>query len=126
LTDRPRRVLIVEDDASIRDTLELALAVQGYQVATAANGRDGMALLREWRPDLIVLDLMMPVMDGRQFRVEQRLAGCDGVPVLVLTASRNAADSEDTPGAAERLQKPFDLRYLLDTVNRLAQAEVQR
>jgi DNA-binding response OmpR family regulator len=126
LTDRPRRVLIVEDDASIRDTLELALAVQGYQVATAANGRDGMVLLREWRPDLIVLDLMMPVMDGRQFRVEQRLAGCDGVPVLVLTASRNAADSEDALGAAERLQKPFDLRYLLDTVNRLAQAEVQR
>jgi DNA-binding response OmpR family regulator len=126
LTERPRRVLIVEDDASIRDTLELALAVQGYQVATAANGRDGMVLLREWRPDLIVLDLMMPVMDGRQFRVEQRLAGCDGVPVLVLTASRNAADSEDALGAAERLQKPFDLRYLLDTVNRLAQAEVQR
>jgi DNA-binding response OmpR family regulator len=126
LTNRPRRVLIVEDDASIRDTLELALAVQGYQVATAANGRDGIALLRECRPDLIVLDLMMPVMDGWQFRVEQRLAGCDGVPVLVLTASRNAADSEDTLGAAERLQKPFDLRCLLDIVNRLALAEVQR
>jgi CheY-like chemotaxis protein len=126
LTDRPRRVLVVEDDTSIRDTLDLALTVQGYQVATAANGRDGLALLRDWRPDLIVLDLMMPVMDGWQFRVEQRQAGYDDVPVLVLTASQRAADSEDALGAAETLQKPFDLRYLLETVNRLVHAPVPR
>ena len=121
MTERPRRVLVVEDDTSIRDTLELALTVQGYEVATAANGREAMALLRRWRPDLIVLDLMMPVMDGWNFRAEQRRAGYDDVPVLVLTASRNAADSKDALGAAERLQKPFDLRHLLDTISRLAQ-----
>ena len=121
MTEQPRRVLVVEDDTSIRDTLELALTVQGYEVATAANGREAMALLRRWRPDLIVLDLMMPVMDGWNFRVEQRRAGYDDVPVLVLTASRNAADSNDALGAAERLQKPFDLRHLLDTISRLAQ-----
>ena len=121
MTERPRRVLVVEDDTSIRDTLELALTVQGYEVATAANGREAMALLRRWRPDLIVLDLMMPVMDGWNFRVAQRRAGYDDVPVLVLTASRNAADSNDALGAAERLQKPFDLRHLLDTISRLAQ-----
>ena len=121
MTERPRRVLVVEDDTSIRDTLELALTVQGYEVATAANGRDAMALLRRGRPDLIVLDLMIPVMDGWNFRVEQRRAGYDDVPVLVLTASRNAADSNDALGAAERLQKPFDLRHLLDTISRLAQ-----
>ena len=121
MTERPRRVPVVEDDTSIRDTLELALTMQGYEVATAANGREAMALLRRWRPDLIVLDLMMPVMDGWNFRVEQRRAGYDDVPVLVLTASRNAADSNDALGAAERLQKPFDLRHLLDTISRLAQ-----
>ena len=121
MTEQPRRVLVVEDDTSIRDTLELALTMQGYEVATAANGREAMALLRRWRPDLIVLDLMMPVMDGWNFRAEQRRAGYDDVPVLVLTASRNAADSKDALGAAERLQKPFDLRHLLDTISRLAQ-----
>ena len=126
MTERPRRVLVVEDDTSIRDTLELALAMQGYEVATAPNGREAVDLLPRWPPDLIVLDLMMPVMDGWKFRMEQRRAGYDDVPVLVLTASRNAADSKDALGAVERLQKPFDLRHLLDTINRLAQPRSPR
>jgi CheY-like chemotaxis protein len=119
-------VLVIEDDSSIRDVLDMALTMQGHDVATAANGREGLAVLSRWRPDLIVLDLMMPVMDGWQFSLEQRLAGYGDVPVLVLTASRNPADSKQALQAAERLQKPFELRHLLDTVNRLVAAEVAR
>ena len=69
---RGRRVLVVDDDLSIQGFLAEALADEGYGVRTAANGREALAILREWRPDLILLDLMMPEMDGWEFRGEQR------------------------------------------------------
>jgi CheY-like chemotaxis protein len=66
------RVLVVDDDELIRDTLATALADEGYAVRVAADGRAALDSLHEWRPDLIVLDLMMPEMDGYAFRAAQR------------------------------------------------------
>ena len=62
-----KRVLVVDDDASIRELLSTALEEDGYEVVPAVNGQDALAVCERWRPDVIVLDLMMPVMDGWTF-----------------------------------------------------------
>jgi CheY-like chemotaxis protein len=112
-----RRVLVVDDDASIRGFLAEALSDEGYHVETAGNGQEALTILGGWRPDVILLDLMMPVMDGWEFRSAQRqLPGLADVPVIVLSATR------DLPSKAEQLQpawlfsKPFDLDELLATI----------
>src|SRR5512142_2938239 len=87
-----RRVLIVEDDVDIRETLGELLATAGYETAGAANGLDGLAAARRAPPDLIVLDLMMPVMDGWEFRSAQRRdPALASIPVIVISASAPAA-----------------------------------
>jgi len=115
--DQNNRVLVVDDDALIRDTLATALSDEGYAVRVAGDGRAALATLGEWRPDVIVLDLMMPVMDGRAFRTAQRAAPVTAdIPIIVLSAAHNvqarAADLE----AAAVFPKPFDLGALLDAV----------
>jgi CheY-like chemotaxis protein len=81
------RVLIVEDEPDVRRMLELLLKHEGYEVTTAANGAEALAAMRQEMPCLVLLDIMMPVMDGWQFRRHQ-LANADiaNVPVLCLTA----------------------------------------
>ena len=69
---RNPRVLLVEDDADLRDALAEALTESGLDVTTAVDGSDGLGKLRDVRPDVVVLDLMMPKLDGWQFRVAQR------------------------------------------------------
>lgn len=117
MSERERRILVVDDDVSIRGFLAEALRDEGYEVQTAGNGQDALELLHGWRPDLILLDLMMPVMDGWAFRAQQRqLASVADVPVIVLSATR------DLPAKAEQLEpaylfsKPFDLDDLLTTI----------
>jgi two-component system response regulator MprA len=115
-----RRVLVVDDDASIQGFLAEALADEGYEVRTAGNGRQALAVLRGWRPDLILLDLMMPEMDGWTFRAEQRgLPDLGSVPVIVLSATRDLAAKVAGLAAAEVFAKPFDLDRLLTTIDRL-------
>jgi len=98
-----RRVLVVDDDASIQGFLAEALAV-----------------LRVWRPDLILLDLMMPEMDGWAFRAEQRaLPDAEAVAVIVLSATRELAAKTEGLAAAAVFAKPFDLDRLLSTIDRL-------
>ena len=96
-----RHVLVVEDDPVIRQVLPESLEGEGYLVREAQNGRQALDLLDGWRPDVIVLDLMMPVMDGWAFRAEQRARGLGAhVPVVVLSASRHAHASAEQLGAA--------------------------
>jgi CheY-like chemotaxis protein len=107
-------ILIVDDEPEIRDALGLALELEGYRVISAANGRDALSVLREQVPALVLLDLMMPVMDGaellRVLRDDPRLRG---VPVYLITAF-----SQISPEAAARAQgylgKPVDLDRLLE------------
>ena len=79
---------MVDDDALIRDTLATALGDEGYAVRVAADGRAALDTIGHWRPDVIVLDLMMPVMDGPAFRAAQRAtAETAQIPVIVLSAA---------------------------------------
>jgi CheY-like chemotaxis protein len=119
--NQPGRVLIVDDDPAIRRVLELALASEAFEVRQAGDGREGLAILDSWRPDLILLDLMMPVMDGWAFRDRQReTASLADIPVIVLSASCNLRGEQTAaiqPAAA--LPKPFDLDRLLETVGQV-------
>ncbi len=110
------RVLIVEDDADIREALGELLASAGYEIDEAANGLEGLAAARRARPDLIVLDLMMPVMDGWQFReAQERDPALAPIPVIVISASGPAASI----AADTFLEKPFPLDRLVAEVARL-------
>src|SRR5919206_1695644 len=80
-------VLVVEDDFAIRETLRELLEDEGYRVAWAANGKEALARLHERAPRVILLDLMMPVMDGWEFRVaQQRDPALASIPVVVISA----------------------------------------
>jgi len=117
--DDTSRVLVVDDDALIRDTLATALADEGYSVRVAADGRAALDTLDEWLPDLIVLDLMMPIMDGHAFRAAQRdMDDAADIPVIVLSAAHNVQTRASNMGAAAIFPKPFDLGTLLDAVAR--------
>jgi CheY-like chemotaxis protein len=119
--DEPSRVLVVEDDAAIRALLTELLAEEGYAVRAAADGREALALLAGWRPDAIVLDLLMPVMDGWPFRAEQRRRpGARDVPVVVVSASGDLGPPVETLAPAAVPAKPFDIAQLVVAVDRLA------
>ena len=125
LSPMPRRVLVVDDDEAIRDLLDDVLELEGYESRTAEDGAAALQLAAEWTPDLIVLDLMMPKMDGWQFREAQReLPHLRDVPVLVVSASQRARDAYRELGASAVVAKPFDLEELISTIDRLANQRV--
>ncbi|MCC7370647.1 MAG: response regulator [Chloroflexi bacterium] len=117
------RVLVVEDEESIAQFVTDVLRDEGYEVRRALHGRDALDVLEDWTPDLIVLDLMMPVMDGRAFRTAQRAleGGWDRIPVVVLSGAREARAIADELDVAATLTKPFDIEDLLATIARLLQ-----
>jgi CheY-like chemotaxis protein len=109
------RVLIVEDDRDIRESLALVLEGEGYDVACASDGREGLLEARRDHPDLILLDLMMPNMDGWQFRDEQkRDAAIRDIPVVVVSAFGRRPEID----AAAYIPKPCTLDDVLDAVVR--------
>jgi two-component system response regulator MprA len=114
------RLLVVDDDPDVRDSLRRALGYAGYAVATAANGADALASVSRSPVDLIILDVLMPMLDG--FDTCRALRGRgNATPVIVLTA-RDAVDDRVTgleAGADDYLVKPFALRELLARVNAL-------
>ncbi|MCA9993756.1 MAG: response regulator transcription factor [Ardenticatenaceae bacterium] len=113
------RVLIVEDDVTLRETLAYNLQRQGYSVFTAADGYQGMQLARDEAPDLILLDLMLPGIDG--FEVCRLLRKEMSVPILMLTARDEEVDKVVglEMGADDYLTKPFSMRELLARVKAL-------
>jgi CheY-like chemotaxis protein len=119
--DRSRRVLVVEDERTIRRSIVGYLADAGYTVDEAENGAEALARMHEVTPDVVVLDLLMPVMGGRALvqacRQDARLGA---IPVVLLSAAH------DLPQATEELQpraslaKPIDLDILLAVVDRVS------
>jgi DNA-binding response OmpR family regulator len=113
--DEVTRILVVDDDQDLRRMLALALADEGYDVRAVADGRTALALLETWRPRVIVLDLMMPVLDGWGFRARQLATpGAADVPVIVLSAARDLRVEVLRPAAV--VPKPFNLESFLETV----------
>ncbi|HNT55270.1 MAG TPA: response regulator transcription factor [Anaerolineaceae bacterium] len=113
------RILVVEDDDAIVRVLQRALSYEGYQVDAAGDGETGMKIALEHRPDLVVLDLMLPGMDGLE--VCRRLRGVGNMPVLMLTAKDTVPDRIQglDAGADDYMIKPFDVDELLARVRAL-------
>ena len=116
-----KRVLVVDDDPDIRELLFTALEDEGFEVVPAANGQEALAVIRTFRPDVIVLDLMMPVMDGWQFAAELR-ARDEEIPLVLLSAARDLKAHQKALAAADVIEKPFDLSDLLPKIHRVASA----
>ena len=111
---KPRVVLVIEDNRSLREGLAMNLRMAGYEVLTAADGDVGMQMAFDTRPDLIVLDIMMPGWTGLDILEELRKRGND-VPVLILSARGTPPDKVGglKLGADDYMGKPFDLPELL-------------
>ena len=119
---RRAKVLVVDDDADIVEIVRANLEGAGYQVTAAGNGVEGLRRLRREHPDLLILDVRMPEMDGWEvLRLTRRDRRTVGTPVVMLTALSSDADILQglTDGAVEYLTKPFDLQLLVASVDSL-------
>ena len=107
-------MLVVDDDRAVRDSLRRSLEFNGYDVALAADGAEALAVLGSSHPDVVVMDVMMPRLDGIETTRALRAAGHD-VPILVLTARDAVGDRVEglDAGADDYLTKPFALQELL-------------
>ena len=112
-----KTILIVEDDGNIRELLRLYLTQEGYNIETAQDGAEGLRAFKRIHPDLVLLDLMMPVMDGTQVIKEIR-AGSK-TPVIMLTAKAETYDKVTglELGADDYVTKPFEMRELIARVH---------
>jgi DNA-binding response OmpR family regulator len=110
------RIVVVEDDPTVRDMLALNLRAEGYDVHTAEDGETGLALAREVDPDLVVLDIMLPILDG--LTVCRILRRSSEVPIIVLTARGTESDKIIglETGADDYIVKPFSLGEFLARV----------
>jgi DNA-binding response OmpR family regulator len=115
----PKKILVVDDEPDLVETVRYPLEMEGYQVLVAYNGEDGLNQARKDGPDLIILDLMLPKLDGykvcRLLKFDERYKH---IPVLMLTAKTQEKDrllGKET-GADDYMTKPFDIDKLLEKV----------
>ena len=117
-------VLVVDDDVDIRETVTGVLQDEGYEVATAGNGEEALAYLQSpgaKRPHLILLDLMMPIMSGSEFRAAQEAdPSLSAIPVVLVSASGDVVARADSMRVAGVVRKPLSLDILIDNVERYA------
>ena len=109
-------ILVVDDEAPLQQAMAAALRAKGHSVLCAANGSDALELTAIHAPSLVILDLQMPVLDGRGFVQALRRRGHE-VPILVITGGLEAARAVDEMGAIGYLEKPFRLGELLHAVS---------
>jgi len=120
MIDVKERILVVEDDRSVREAIERALQFEGYAVATARDGAEALHSVLNDPPDAIVLDVMMPLVDGLETCRRIRARG-DVTPILMLTARHEISDRVDglDAGADDYMVKPFALEELLARIRAL-------
>ena len=116
------RILIIDDDAQIREMLSLALEMNGYQVYTASDGQDGIRQMYDNRPDLVITDLNMPGMNGYQFSKTARLMS--DVPIIMMSGSEEQLEKMLVIKLLgneidDFLTKPIDIKMLLECVAQL-------
>ncbi len=115
----PKKILIVDDEVDLLETVRFPLEIEGYHVLVASNGEDALNQARKENPDMILLDLMLPKLDGykvcRLLKFDERYKH---IPILMLTAKTQEKDrviGMET-GADEYITKPFDMDYLMKKV----------
>ena len=109
-------ILIVEDDKNLVRVLQIVLSARGYSLITARNGVEGLAQVTDGKPDLIITDISMPLMDGIEFC--RRLRETSNAPIIVLSGEKNPAKRLDVlrAGADEFVPKPCDMALLQDRI----------
>jgi two-component system, chemotaxis family, chemotaxis protein CheY len=117
-----RPILVIDDDPAIRTTVAEILMSEGYNVATAINGADGLQSIERIDPALVLLDMRMPILDGWGFARALQSRGVQ-IPILVMTAAQDARRWAHEIDAQGYVAKPFDLIDLLDAVGRFFPAE---
>ena len=119
---QPARLLVVEDEAALAKVLQMRLQLEGFEVDVAGDGAEAMDLIRARRPDLVVCDLMMPVMDGVEFtravKADPRL---NAIPILILTALKSDREIDELQrlGAEAFASKPYDGKALTAQIRAL-------
>ena len=111
-------VLVVDDQEAIRDTLQVALGDEGYSVECASNGREALKIMERWKPCVILLDLMMPIMDGWAFCEQQQRTG-DRTPIVLLSAAGRLEEQQRSLGATAVIAKPFDIDHVISTIQQV-------
>jgi CheY-like chemotaxis protein len=121
---RRRSILVVDDEAVTVDVLTAVLADAGLRVIGAANGRDALAKLERTKPDLVLLDYMMPVLDGSEtLKAIRQSDGNSQVPIVMMSGIPESMVKRRSRGYDAFLRKPFSLDELMSAVNRLLQRE---
>ncbi|NOZ54754.1 MAG: response regulator [Gammaproteobacteria bacterium] len=121
MTETEKRILLTDDDPLLQELLEIFLEANGYILYTAQNGKQATDAVKEQQFDLIILDLMMPVMDGQQFLHWLREEHNSTIPVMVLTAMQGQNIEQDllAAGANAVTFKPLSTNLLMESVNKL-------
>lgn len=107
------RILVIDDDAGIRRLIGYVLGDEGYDVDEAPDGKSALELVSRHHPDIIILDMKMPGMDGWEFARTYRQLYGNQAPIIVLTAAQDAAERAKDVSAEGYLPKPFDIDTLL-------------
>ena len=119
---KPKTILVVEDEESIRSFVRAYLESEGFKVLEAGNGKQGLTVLGEQKPDLIITDIMMPVMDGIEFFKEiRRVPETKEIPVIMLTVKDEFSDIKYAYllGVEEYITKPFDPSLLVNRIKQI-------
>jgi DNA-binding response OmpR family regulator len=117
-----KSILVIEDTKSVRQILAAMLLEEGYEVITAIDGRDGLEMARREKPDLIILDVMLPEMNGYEVCCHLKFdEDYERIPIILLTARRKEADRQKALQACADvyLTKPFERETLMQEVHRL-------
>ena len=112
------KVLLIDDELNLRETINELLVFENYNVITAANGQEALEVLDDWTPDIIICDLMMPVMDGYLFHeIVKENKSLSAIPFIFLTAKKDKNTMQDCllNGADAFLSKPFKIDELIKT-----------
>lgn len=111
-----KRILVVDDDEALRRLVERTLGLEGYTVETVTSGQEAIERVRESPPDLVLLDVMLPDIDGKVVLQQLREEGHDKLPVVIFTAGVVPPDELAALGGITIVPKPFDLDDFLATI----------
>jgi two-component system KDP operon response regulator KdpE len=115
--ERKRRVLVVDDHPKVLRFIEIGLKLRGYEVMTTVSGEEALELIRSGKTDIVLLDIIMPGIDG--FEVLRKLRGFTQLPVIAISASSENHDSALNLGANDFMTKPFEPDEMVNRINAL-------